>query len=223
MRTWKNLVLLSTLSIGLSFCSDGKDNPTYNPGESKTSPAETESSNGSDGTQNQGGAGETKVGNQVSLSFAEIRPLSKKFCEDCHLDDGFGKEEVWKTLKSSAITRLKMTGEKGTMPPPETTLGKTMTAAEKQKIIAWLETIDQEAREEIGDVRDPAANTKISGDLKLVADAYCVSCHTDGAYVRYWINSKAEAIKRINNKSMPPGRTLPADEKQKLLNALNAL
>ncbi len=220
MRNVKALFVFLGMSLGLSYCSDGKDNPSYKPGAA--SPAEADTTDSGDGAADKGGAG-AQTGTPSGLSFTDIRPLSKKFCEDCHLDDGFGKEEVWKTLKASAITRLQMKGEKGTMPPPETTLGKTMTAEDKAKIISWLETIDQVDREQIGDVRDPAANTKISGDLKAVADAYCVSCHTDGAYVRYWINAKSEAIKRINNKSMPPGKTLPAEDKQKILNALNAL
>lgn len=215
----KSLLALTMTAIILSACSNDNPSGDYVSSKSAGSPEADGEGNNSPGS----GSGTETGADSANLSWESIRPLTKKFCEDCHLDDGFGKLEIWSTVKDAALVRLKMEAVKGAMPPPETTLGKTITAEEKSRLIAWLETLNQTEREEIGDVRDPAANTKISGDLKLVADAYCVSCHSDGQYLKFWAVSKAEAIKRINNRTMPPGRVLPEPEKQKLLNALNAL
>lgn len=219
-----------------SHCSDGKD-----ASENYSKKAQGAAADGSETPAAGGGTGtgtetvETPAaGGGTALTWAEIRPITKKFCEDCHLDDGFSREEIWSGIKESAILRLQMQTmiekpdqaeePKGLMPPSEVTLGKTMTRAEKNKIIAWLQGVAQTDREEIGDVKDPSGNTKVSGDLKTLSEAHCVSCHSDGKYLKWWTGAKAEAIKRINNKSMPPaGRAFPDADKQKFLNVLKAL
>lgn len=157
-----------------------------------------------------------------ALAFQGIRDISKKYCDDCHIDDGFEKLRTWTDLKGKAITRLTIANtEEGAMPPIDTTIGKSMPAEEKAKIVAWLQTQKQTVAGEIGEVEEPVADEKISGELKLVADVYCVSCH--GNDKAYWVENKANAIQQINSGKMPRGKTMSEADKQKLLNALNAL
>ena len=169
---------------------------------------------------------------QVAASVApaapvwdDVRRISSTFCVSCHLDDGFEKEDTWKSLKANIVIRLTAdVGSKIAMPPSETTPGKEMSQGEKNVILAWIEKQDQIERGEIGETEDPVDDTtETTGELKRLADLYCVSCHTDGKRNAFWALKQGDAIARISSGNMPLGNSMPAADKAKFLDVLNAL
>ncbi|MBC7662165.1 MAG: hypothetical protein H7249_20910 [Chitinophagaceae bacterium] len=157
-------------------------------------------------------------------SFAQIKPVADRFCVTCHLDDGFEKENTWKSLKSSIETRLRANpSAKGAMPPAETTIGKSMSQGERDIILAWIVKQNQIERGTIGGTTDPVVDTSdISGDLKTQVALYaCSSCH--GTKNEWWTTHKANAIVRINAGTMPPTGALTVVQKKAFVDILNAL
>ncbi len=158
-------------------------------------------------------------------TWEDIRRLSTIFCVSCHIDDGFEKESTWKSLKGNIVTRLKATaGTKGAMPPGETTLGKEMSQGEKNVILAWIERQDQIERGEIGTTKDPIEdNSDTTGELKILADSYCIACHNDAKKNLFWTTQKADAKARIESGNMPQNTSLSPAEKTRFLDLLTAL
>ncbi len=169
-----------------------------------------------------------QVGNSVMKadpSWVEIKAISDRFCEQCHLDDGFGKESTWKSLKSSIVTRLKlMPGAKGSMPPIETAVGKEMSQGERDIILSWIAKQDQTQQGEIGSTKDPVVDTSdVTGELKNLSDQYCLSCHSDAKKNLFWKSKKADSKNRINSGNMPKGLAITPEEKQKFIAAIDAI
>lgn len=247
MRTSRtSFLLLFALAIGSAHCSDGNpqsppveaakaaasgETPVAEPG---VDPLPEDAAPVEEGNSGDGEALPPKPG-ALKLTWNDVRPITKKYCEDCHLDDGFGREEIWTTVKDSAIVRLEMltlaetpgqTEEPiGLMPPSETTLGQTMTREEKDKLIKFLRSIGQVERDEVATPPpEEVVKPTLTGEFKALADAHCVRCHTAGKNLSWWTGTKTEIKKRINNGSMPPpSRAFPAEDKQKLLNYIEAL
>jgi hypothetical protein len=146
---------------------------------------------------------------KTEVTWADIKTISDHFCVQCHLDDGFEKETTWKSLKPSIVTRLKLdAGEKGAMPPSETTLGKKVAQGEKNLILAWIEKQQLECGT-LGDSNDPSAdNSDVAGDLKVFSDKYCLTCHADFKKNAYWNTHKTDAAVRIQSGNMPRGQTM---------------
>lgn len=164
------------------------------------------------------------VSAKAAPTWDDVKLISERFCVSCHLDDGFEKQETWNTLKSSMIGRLKLTAaEDGAMPPPETKLGKEMGAHDKSVLVNWLETISQTNQGTIGTGKDPAADAPISGDLKVLSDKYCLSCHSDAAHLVFWTGKQADIARRVGIANMPKNTVMTDAEKKKLLDLVNAL
>lgn len=69
-------------------------------------------------------------GGEDVLTFAEVQPVIKTFCLPCHGSDNFLKSSTgW--FASAAPTRVKNLS----MPPPASTQGKNLSAADRQKLL----------------------------------------------------------------------------------------
>jgi mono/diheme cytochrome c family protein len=155
--------------------------------------------------------------------WEDVLLLSEQYCVACHLDDGFDKQGTWTGLKSSIVDRLKRSpGTKGAMPPTETKIGQQMSPGERATILAWIEKQAQTERGQIGG-DEPIDTSDISGDLKRLVDANCLSCHSDAKKTAWWSQRKADALSRIKSADMPRGKTIANDVKTQFEAALNAL
>ncbi|MES2743943.1 MAG: hypothetical protein V4655_00890 [Bdellovibrionota bacterium] len=156
--------------------------------------------------------------------WEDILSLSEQYCVSCHQEDGFDKESTWTSLKSSIVDRLKREpAAKGAMPPIETKIGQQMSAGERATVLAWIEKQMQTDRGEVGTGGDMMDTSDISGDLKKLADAHCISCHLDGKKTAWWTARKGDIITRVKSGSMPKGKTVGNDVKTQFEAAVNAL
>lgn len=72
---------------------------------------------------------ETPSGGET-LTFNEVKPVIQTYCAPCHSSDAFIKSSTgW--FQSAAPTRVKNL----TMPPPSSTQGKGLSAADRQKLL----------------------------------------------------------------------------------------
>lgn len=178
--------------------------------------------------QSEGGKLFAQVAGTVTKAdptWEDIKTISDRFCVQCHLDDGFEKETTWKSLKSVIVTRLKAApGTKGAMPPTETNIGKEMAQGERNLILAWIEKQEQIERGEVGMPTDGVVdNSDVSGELKTLADKYCIGCHADFKKNATWKLKKGPSISQIEAGTMPKAMAISAADKKKLLELINAI
>ncbi|MBC7532809.1 MAG: hypothetical protein H7318_14650 [Oligoflexus sp.] len=157
-------------------------------------------------------------------TWEDVKLISERFCVSCHLDDGFENPETWSALKISLISRLKATAKADSpMPPPETLLGKEMSLADKTVLITWLGTIAATTRGSLGNVPGDFVDKAIDGELKVVGDKYCLSCHADANRLLFWKSKQGDIGTRVTSGSMPKNTMMPDADKKKLLDLVKAL
>ncbi len=157
-------------------------------------------------------------------TWEDVKILSERYCVACHLEDGYDKELTWTGLKSSIVERLKADRKaKGSMPPIETKIGQQISEGERATMLSWIEKQKQTERGEVGTGGGGTVDKDISGDLKKLADAHCMSCHADAKKTSWWLSRKGKAISMVNEGTMPKNKSVSADIKKQFETAINAL
>ncbi len=162
-------------------------------------------------------------------NWENVSLVVQQSCVACHGSDGFDQEDVLAGLKQEILRRVdpKRRNEAGAMPPPNSVYGKSFVQGDAELIMAWLSgKADTPGPGKPSDPPTPAPvdpNKPITGELKKLADTYCVSCHVDNQKESWWVSRKLPVKERVESGDMPRNRTMPAADRKKLIDLVQAL
>jgi len=162
-------------------------------------------------------------------TWENVSVVVQQSCSPCHGSDGFDQEDVLAALKPEVLRRVdpKRTGEAGAMPPPNSIYGKSFVPGDAAIIMGWLAGKADPTNP--GKPTDPTQplptdpNKPIAGELKKLADTYCVSCHADNQKEQWWSSRKLQVKERVESGDMPRNRQMPAAARKSLLDLVQAL
>ncbi len=162
-------------------------------------------------------------------TWENVSIVVQQSCVACHGSDGFDQEDVLAGLKQEILRRVdpKRRGEAGAMPPSNSVYGKSFVQGDAELIMAWLAgKADSPGPGKPTDPMPPTPvdpNKPISGELKKLADTYCVSCHVDNQKESWWVSRKLPVKERVESGDMPRNRTMPAADRKKLIDLVQGL
>lgn len=115
--------------------------------------------------------GDLKKNRPTELTWGYVNFLSKRYCESCHIDDGFDQESTWLSTASNMKSQVFFgSGVTPLMPPPGSPLSSLFSDLDRKYMLDWLQ---QKISEQNG-----GAETDAKWELvKTISSETCVSCH----------------------------------------------